>query len=108
MNTLISLNAIGASMRDWQDRNFPNHDKMRGMVQLSEETGEVARALGKETDGIRYETRGDLADELADVILAASALAARCRVDLDHRVYERQQRALTLNFRMYPENGRDK
>ena len=102
---MISLRWVGAKVRIWQDRNF-GADKVRGALQLCEEAGEVARAVGKEKDGIRPNTRGSVADELGDVIMAASAVADRYDIDLEEAVRQRVIRAIALDFVAWPDEGK--
>lgn len=99
-----SLNDIGRQTRAWQDRNF-QPDKVRSALQLCEEAGEVARAVGKEQDGIRPNSRGSVAAELGDVVLSAAALADRHGIDLEHAVKARLERCLALDFVTHPEEG---
>lgn len=101
----LSLKEIGRKARDWQDKNF-NTSKVKGALALCEEAGEVARAVNKEDDGIRPETRGDVGDEIGDVLLAATALANRYGLDPQTCVERRLKRMLKLDFTKDPEGGK--
>ncbi len=92
------LNDIGACVRVWQDGCFPDTDLLQQALVLAEEVGEVCRAVVKTHQRVRPATRGNLAEELADVIIVATALADRAGIDLDAALDARLARLLTLDF----------
>lgn len=100
------LKAIGQAHREWQDKNFG--DTVSALTQglvLAEECGEVARVIVKRHAGIREHDRGDLADELADVVLVATALAVREGIDLDAAVASKAARRDLKDFKARPSTG---
>ena len=102
---MSTLNEIGQKHREWQDKNFTDISVLTQGLCLAEECGEVARAIVKEHHGIRAHDRGNLADELADVILVATGLAARCGIDMDAALASKAARRDLKNFRERPETG---
>lgn len=74
-----------------------NPDLVAQALKVSEEAGEVARAAlrlageGPERDD---KLRGELADEIADVIIAATNLATLIRVDVDVLVEARAKEVM--------------
>lgn len=101
----LVLNEVARRVRAWRLRQFGEQTLTRHALQVCEEAGEVARAVGKAEEGIRPETRGDLGSELADVILSACGLAAAAGIDLDAIVAARLERVERLDFRKNPESG---
>jgi NTP pyrophosphatase (non-canonical NTP hydrolase) len=101
----MSLNDIGRQHCAWQDRNFDRISPLTQALALAEETGEVARAVLKTHHGIRSQDRGDVAEELADVVLVASGLAARLGIDLEAAVAAKAARRDLKDFRARPETG---
>lgn len=103
--SMTPLNEIGQRHREWQDRNFDGISVLTQGLVLAEECGEVARAIVKEHHGIRAHDRGNLAEELADVILVATALAARAGIDMDAALASKAARRDLKDFRARPETG---
>lgn len=66
------------NLAEWHRSRFPWATDLHVGLKLAEEAGEVARWL---VDG-----RGDLAEELADVVIVANVLASRSDIDLDSAV----------------------
>lgn len=102
---MTPLNEIGLRHQEWQDKNFDGLSSLTQGLALSEEVGEVSRAILKRHHGIRSQDRGNLADELADVILVAAALAIREGIDLDAAVASKAARRDLKDFRARPETG---
>lgn len=94
---------IAHRVRQWRLKNFGEQTRARNALQICEEAGEVARAVGKADEGIRPETRGNLADELGDVILATCGMAAAEGIDLVEVVKRRLARMESLDFTKGPE-----
>lgn len=73
-------------------------DELTNLAQLVEEVGEVARILSRshgEQSSKPGEVRGDLADELADVLFVTICLANQSGIDLSealHRNLEKKTR----------------
>jgi len=103
---LVDLDRVAKTTREWQDRNFPDIVKIDATLALCEEVGEVARAVLKEKLGIRPETRGDVGDEIGDVLLLAIALADRHGLSANDCLMRRGERMLKLDFTKDPEGGR--
>ncbi len=100
-----SLNSIGRAVREWQDRNFDGVSMLTQGLVLGEECGEVQRAIVKTHHGVRAQSRGDLAEELGDVLMCALSIADRAGIDIDGALHERFHRLMTLDFRADPEAG---
>lgn len=96
---------IGRRVGEWRLQNFGEQSRMRNLAQITEEVGEVARAAGKEEEGIRPETRGNIADELGDVILATCGMAYAEGIDLSAVIARRLERMEGLDFTDDPEGG---
>lgn len=101
----MNLETLGQLMHRWRQHNFPGRDECRDALQICEEAGELARAVGKEADGIRAGTRGSTPEELGDVQLAIAALAARKGINLAQVTRTRRDRALKMDFQRWPETG---
>ena len=101
----MTLNDIGLRHQEWQDKNFDGISPLTQGLVLAEECGEVARAIVKRHHGIRAHDRGNLAEELADVILVATSLAIREGIDLDAAVASKAARRDLKDFRARPETG---
>lgn len=100
-----ALNEIGARHREWQDKNFDNCTSLTQALALAEECGEVCRAVLKTHHGIRESDRGQVGEELADVILVATALAHRLGIDIDLEVSKKAAKRDLKNFRARPDSG---
>ena len=101
----LDLVNVGHRVYQWRIKNFGEPTPMRNALQICEEAGEVARAVGKADEGIRPETRGDLADELGDVILAVAAFANQEEIDIYAAILRRLARMERLDFTEDPEGG---
>lgn len=99
----LTLDDIGARVSAWRLYNFGQQSDVRHALQICEEAGEVARAVGKEEEGIRPATRGNLADELADTLLSVCGLATKKGIDLDVVVQQRLARMDSLDFTQSPD-----
>lgn len=67
--------------------DFP--DPITQLAVVAEEVGEVARAVVKAKQGIRPETRGNLEEEIGDVVIALCALASTADIDIQQAVQDR-------------------
>ena len=92
------LDDVAREVREWQDRELGTN-RVEGALALCEEAGEVARAVLKTKQGIRPETRGDVGDELGDVLMAALALADRHGLSAMECLQRRLGRLRTLTFK---------
>lgn len=101
----MTLNEIGRQHQAWQDKNFDGISLLTQGLCLSEECGEVSRAIVKAHHGVRAKDRGNLAEELADVILVATSLATRAGIDLDAAVAAKAAKRDLKDFRARPETG---
>jgi NTP pyrophosphatase (non-canonical NTP hydrolase) len=99
----MTLSELARTTRAWQDRNFDGLTVPIQLLVLAEETGEACRAVAKELHGIRPGSRGNLAEELCDVIMCAASIADRAGFDLDAEMNARLERLLSLDFRTDPE-----
>lgn len=99
------VNEVGARCLAWREKNFGSVSMHKHLGSLTEEIGEVARAINKAEEGIRSDTRGNLADELGDALMCVAALAAAAGVDLNEVLDRRITRMERLDFRADPENG---
>lgn len=79
-----SLQALQAYV--WQmniERGFDNEDAAKKMLLLTEEVGELAKAVRKEA-GLKFTSttkRTDLAEEIADVLIVLLGLSSMVGVD---------------------------
>ena len=101
---MLDLNGIARDVRNWQDKNF-NPTPIEQTLVVCEEAGEVARAVVKGRHGIRSGTRGNVADEIGDLIMVAAALADRFDIDVEEAIQKRLKRTLSLDFTKDPETG---
>ena len=85
---MTSLNAVQREMAEWSARHLSTSSPTLAALKVCEEAGEVAAAVVKPQDGSGRPC-GDLAEELADVILAAATLAGFAAIDLEDVVVER-------------------
>lgn len=81
----VTIADLQAAVAKWQDVDGASRLLKAG--KLCEEAGEVMGAVVKMREGRR--TVGDLADELADVLIVAAGLAALADVDLGAAVARR-------------------
>lgn len=101
------LNTIGREVYELQQQLWPDTTTLVQGLVLAEEAGEVCRVLAKSSQGIRETTRGDLADELADVVIVALGLAAREGVDIDQAVAAKLERIRKRGSRRVEQGGDD-
>lgn len=101
----MTVQEVGRRCAAWRLEQFGKVSRLRAAAQVGEEAGEVLRAVGKEEDGIRVETRGLLPEELADVVMSCCAMADEQGIDLEAALRERVARMETLDFRSDPEGG---
>ena len=82
----MNLNRLGESLEGLlEEHDVPHHAELHGLV-VTEEAGEVARAILKSAQGIRGTQaywRENLAEELAGVITAAAACATHHGIDIE-------------------------
>ena len=101
----LTLDEIGQRVQAWRLKNFGEQSRYRNLAQITEEVGEVARAVGKAEEGIRPETRGSLDQELGDVLLATLGMIAAEGFDPEEIVNARLTRMEALDFTQDPEGG---
>lgn len=102
----MTLKEIGQEHLAWKMRNFGSTvDDLTDALVLCEEAGEVAKVVVKTHHGIRAHDRGDLAEELADVVLVATGMAVRCGIDLDAAVAAKAAKRDKKDFRARPTTG---
>jgi NTP pyrophosphatase (non-canonical NTP hydrolase) len=86
---LESLKQIQAYI--WQmniDRGFNLEDLSKKMLMLTEEVGEIARAIRK-LSGLKFDAstaQSDLAEEIADVFIVLLGLASVAKIDVAEAV----------------------
>ncbi len=102
----VDLNAIGAEIKAWRDANLGPSTRAQSVIKILEELGEAARAVTKKREGIRESSRGNLDEELADIILTTVALAADEGIDVNRALRVRIARAMELDFKRFPDRGR--
>ena len=102
---MTPLNAIGQAQREWQDKNFDGISALSQGLAYSADVGQLVLAILKRYHGIREHDRGNLADELADVVLVATALAVREGIDLDEAVASKAARRDLKDFKARPLTG---
>ena len=101
----LPMNEIGHRVDAWRKKNFGVQSRWRNAGQIGEEVGEVFRAIGKGEEGIRPETRGNLPDELGDVLLATLGMIAAEGFDPEEIINRRIGRMERLDFTKDPEGG---
>lgn len=81
----------------WQmniDRGFNIEDPSKKMLMLTEEVGEVAKAVRK-ISGLKFDkstSQSDLAEEIADVFIVLLGLASRTDVDVAEAVKLKEEK----------------
>lgn len=86
------LNYIQHEVKPWTNRNFPGYTAEWAALVLSEESGEVSRAVVKMAQGIRgtrEEWIAELRKEMGDVIIALCSLANVFDMELEEVIQER-------------------
>ena len=81
-----------------QRSKFGDMDMGQQALVLAEETGEVCRVVVKTEQGIRPDTRGDLGEELADVLMVALGMFAQAGINPDHALRAKMRK---LEQRVY-------
>jgi NTP pyrophosphatase (non-canonical NTP hydrolase) len=87
----------------WQlniNRGFDLENPEKKMLLLTEEVGEVARALRKRV-GLKFDIsthQSDIADEIADVFIVLSGLASMTGVDLLSAVMAKERKNKGRNW----------
>lgn len=99
----MTLNDIGKRSRELQDRVFNHPSPEQRCLAFCEEMGEVARVVLKTGQGIRPETRGNLADEVGDALLTILALADFFEVDADAAAARRLDYLASLDYTKHSE-----
>jgi NTP pyrophosphatase (non-canonical NTP hydrolase) len=79
-------------INDWHNKNFSDSNPMRNQLNLTEEVGELSRAIIKMEQGIRG-TRADWLKEaykeLGDVFISLTNVAGALGIDLQEAITER-------------------
>lgn len=81
----------------WQmniDRGFSLEDASKKMLMLTEEVGEVAKAVRK-ISGLKFDeltSQSDLAEEIADVFIVLLGLASVVDIDVAKAVNEKEKK----------------
>lgn len=81
-----------SQVKTWFMKNFPMESRVSITLGLCEETGEVARAVLKQAQGIRgtyEEWDAEIRKELGDVYLKLLQIAVFCDIDLDEAIKDR-------------------
>lgn len=80
------LHHLQTRLLAWATTTYgPQSLERRGLV-IAEEAGEVARVILKTAEGIRPSTRGDLGEELAQLVVAILVTAELAGIDLTARL----------------------
>lgn len=80
--TSLGLDALQTDLHAWATATYgPQTMERRGLV-LGEEVGEVQRVILKTAEGTRPSTRGDLGEELAQLIVAILVTAETAGIRL--------------------------
>lgn len=66
----VDLDALQADLFTWATETYGTQTMVRRGLVIAEEAGEVARVILKTAEGTRPSTRGDLGEELAQLIVA--------------------------------------
>lgn len=97
-DTCLPMSTVARRVHAWRLNLFGEQSRMRNLAQIVEEVGEVARACGKEEEGIREHDRGNLADELGDVILATLGMSRAEGIDIESVVKRRLLRMESIDY----------
>lgn len=89
---------VGFICSKWRKERGFEVSAVNAALHICEEAGAVARIAIEMSQGIREHDREKLGDELADVIMAAAAMAEDQAVDLDQALRRRFGRLQTLNY----------
>lgn len=98
---LAALKRIQAYI--WQmniDRGFNLEDPAKKMLMLTEEVGEVAKAVRK-ISGLKFDTStstSDLAEEIADVFIVLLGLASITEIDVAEAVKLKEEKNSKRNW----------
>ncbi len=88
----------------WQmniDRGFNLEDPAKKMLMLTEEVGEVAKAVRK-LSGLKFDastSQSDLAEEIADVFIVLLGLASITDIDVAGAVKSKEEKNSKRNWR---------
>jgi NTP pyrophosphatase (non-canonical NTP hydrolase) len=89
----------------WAIHNFPEASKLNSVASVSEEAGELLRAIRKQEQGIRgtyAEWEAELRKEHGDVLIALFQSAYACDIDLLEVFQERWAEVRQRDFRKDP------
>lgn len=92
----LTLDQIQAYIRIMaENRGFAKETSMETMLIMLEEVGELAKALRKQSglkiDHAKLSSYGNMAHEMADVLICLLVLANKCNVNLFDALYEKEQ-----------------
>jgi NTP pyrophosphatase (non-canonical NTP hydrolase) len=88
----------------WQmniDRGFNLEDLSKKMLMLTEEVGEVAKAVRK-LEGLKFDentSQSDLAEEIADVFIVLLGLASIAKIDVAEAVKLKEEKNQERNWK---------
>ncbi len=88
----------------WQmniDRGFNTEDAPKKMLMLTEEVGEVAKAIRK-LSGLKFDkltSQSDLAEEIADVFIVLLGLAGMTGIDVAEAVRSKEKKNSKRNWK---------
>lgn len=78
----VDLDALQADLFAWATTTYGTQTMERRGLVIAEEAGEVARVILKTAEGTRPSTRGDLGEELAQLIVAILVTAETAGIRL--------------------------
>lgn len=102
LDDLEALRRIQAYV--WQmnvERGFDLEDASKKMLMLTEEVGEVAKAVRK-ISGLKFDestSQSDLAEEIADVFIVLLGLAGATGIDVADSVKDKEQKNSKRNWK---------
>jgi NTP pyrophosphatase (non-canonical NTP hydrolase) len=95
-----------AEVKAWR-KAIPNRSLKNAALALAEEAGEVCRAALKADEGIRPASRGNLADEIVDVLITAIGVADEANISLGMAIEARwsviQKKKFAVSLAPLPE-----
>lgn len=84
--------------------------ELTNMAILAEEVGEVARIIartyGEQSAGASGEEKGDLADELCDVLFVVICLANQTGIDLEKAFQQNMKKKTSRDFDRHQQNDK--
>lgn len=102
MTKKLDVEEFQLETADWHKRNFTDMSPMRQQLNLTEEVGELSRAIIKMDQGIRgsrEEWWAEAYKEVGDVAISLSNVANALGIDLEFAIMDRWDEVKKRNWR---------